>query len=216
MRTGAIMPGSHTVQKAENIHQIALEHGVSAKRIWEDPANETLVNMREDGCNLAPDDVLTIPDRQLGIEPASTGRKHRFRLSKQLLPFRVQLFDADGCARAHVDYSLEIAGVTHSGQLDKIGYLEVMIPIDARTGVLTLTDRGADEVFDLDIGALLPVDQKEGQDQRLYNLGFADNPTPEDALRDAAINEFVSMVDPKINDLDVFQTKLNALYRVEI
>ena len=209
------MPGSHTVQKTENIYEIARQHGVSAKNIWSDPANAALVELREDGCNLAPGDVLTIPDRVLGIEPASTGRKHRFRLSKNMLPFRVQMFDANGAARAYLEYSLEIAGATHEGQLDATGYLEVMVPVDAKTGVLTLTDRGASEVFNLEIGALLPVDQEQGQNQRLHNLGFADSPDLDAPLRSAAIQAFVNTVDSEISNEAMFSKALNATYRVQ-
>jgi len=73
-------------------------------------------------------------------------------------------------SRANFTYTLQIDNQTFEGKTDAEGWIEQIIPPSAKKGQLILTD--SDETYDLNLGHLDPLDQLEGVQQRLKNLGL--------------------------------------------
>lgn len=73
-------------------------------------------------------------------------------------------------SRANFTYTLQIDNQTFEGKTDTEGWIEQIIPPSAKKGQLILTD--SDETYDLNLGHLDPLDQLEGVQQRLKNLGL--------------------------------------------
>ena len=164
------MPTRHTIEEGEGVSSLALVYGMTPERIWNDPANDALRQLRPDPNVLLPGDVVVIPDREPKQVPAATGRRHVFRRVGVPAKFRMQFLDRDGQPRAGMPWSLTIGARSWSGTTDGDGRLDIFVPNDARRGVLQL---GEDEELDLDFGGMDPLDSPTGVQKRLGNLGFA-------------------------------------------
>ena len=66
------------------------------------------------------------------------------------------------------EYVLDIDGVLSRGKTDADGNIEITIPPNAKRGRLVIND----EEFELTLGTIDPIEEKQGVIQRLENLGF--------------------------------------------
>jgi hypothetical protein len=164
--------GAHVVRQGESLESIALEHGFLPATLWNDPGNASLKRERKDPSVLLPGDKVHVPDRRPRQESAPDAQRHRFR--RKGLPSKLHLkVLKDGEPRANAPYTLNIDGKLSRGSLDGDGVVEVPVPPNAQRGTLTVgKDESDQQVFDLRLSGLDPLESISGVQQRLNNLGY--------------------------------------------
>lgn len=163
----------YTVQQGDCLISIAQNHGLFWKTIWNDSANAELKRLRMDPNVLMPGDVLQIPERRLKWVNGATEVCHRFVAKGTPAKLRLRLLQ-EGQPRANVSYVLILDGKIIRGTTDSDGWLEQSIPPGAQQGRLTIGE--SREEHRISLGHLDPVDQINGVQQRLRNLGFYGGP----------------------------------------
>lgn len=171
----------HTVQRGECLSSIAERYGLFWSTIWNHPENVQLKQQRKDPNVLYAGDIVHIPDIRVREDSCATDQKHRFRKKGVPAKLRLRLTDGDQ-PRPNVPYQLEIDGQWFDGATDGDGYLEHPIPPTAAKGKLTVGEGTTQDVFELEFGALDPVDTEEGVAGRLADLGYGTDDV-EEALR---------------------------------
>ncbi|CAG0996726.1 zinc D-Ala-D-Ala carboxypeptidase [Phycisphaerales bacterium] len=162
----------HNVSSGDCIASIAFEHGHFPDTIWQHAENASLKSTRKDPNVLLDGDRVFVPDLEEGPVSCATEKKHRFERKAVPAKLRVQLV-FDGKARANIPFTLVVDGSPIDGTTDGSGWVDIGIPPSARRGVLKLRPPGADEeVFQLQLGGLDPIDTVQGQKARLQNLAF--------------------------------------------
>jgi len=185
------MARAHTVRQGECISSIAERYGLFPETVWEAPENRDLKTKRGDPNILAPGDVVVIPDKRLKEESGGTEKRHRFR--KKGVPARLRfVVSAGDVVPAGTPWVLETESTTLEGETDSDGAIEIVVPVDARRGTLTVGDSGLNRlVFPLAFGALDPITELSGVQGRLMNLGYGCEVTGElDGETQAAIAAF--------------------------
>ena len=162
------MSHKHVVQKGECVASIACEYGFFLETVWKHPENAELREQRENPYVLKEGDVVFIPDKKIREEPRPTGKQHRFRVRNVPEKFRLQLLD-EGEPRTGLTYKLEIDKLVFDGTTDADGWIDHWIPPESERGRLTLSD---EEIYDIELGCLEPVEYERGVIERLRNLGF--------------------------------------------
>ena len=165
------MPTQHTVQQGDCISSIAAQYGLPWRKIWNDPANSALKQTRKDPNVLFPGDALTVPDKEIKEEGRPVDSRHVFKLKDPPTRIKIRLL-LDDAPRANLHYDLVVDSRTIKGTTDGGGFLEAIIPPSAATGVLTVTDGPARDIFQLGFGTLDPIETEEGVLKRLGALGF--------------------------------------------
>ena len=149
-------------------------YGFHWASIWEHGDNASLREMRDDPNVLLPGDVVAIPKLQPKEEVRATGAHHRFRRKGIPPQIHLQLVHA-GKPRAHEPYILEIdESIRYSDKTNADGELIHAIPAGATMARLIMRD-GA-EVRQYWLGALDPISEWSGVQQRLANLGYYRGP----------------------------------------
>jgi hypothetical protein len=159
----------HVVSPGDTIVSIAHEYGFLSTTIWDHGQNAELKAKRKNPNILFPGDEVFIPEKDLKYESRSTGAKHNFQVQGEPNRLKLQLMKM-GKPRANEDYVLDVDGRIIKGKTDGSGFIDQVIPRDARGGTLTL--KGGKEKFPVRIGHLDPIDEVTGVQQRLNNLGF--------------------------------------------
>ncbi len=159
----------HTVGPGDSIPSIAHENGFLTSTIWDHPRNAQLKARRKDPNVLFPGDEVFIPEKELKEVEKSTNSKHVFKLRGEPYKIRLRLLRL-GKPRANEPYVLAIDGTLFKGTTDSNGILEHVIPRNAKSGMLTLS--GGKERMPVHVGRLDPIDELQGIQQRLNNLGF--------------------------------------------
>ncbi len=156
---------------------------------------------------LMPGDEIYIPEREQRTESGATELKHSFKLKSHLVRFRARIFDTSSDSEekaemqsgnqseyreeppgaleeravADAPFELFVDGVSfESGQTDAEGFVDVLVPVNARSGKLILYP-GEDQESQhaLNWRHLNPIEELSGVCQRLTNLGF---PCPNNAM----------------------------------
>jgi len=195
----------YTVKQGDCISSIAFAYNLFPKTIWDHPDNAELKKLRKDLNALFPGDVLIIPDKESKEESCQSGKKHRFRRKGVPERLRIQFcvgdYEADDedddIFRKNVPYTLDITIKDGSsvprktGKTDNDGFLDEMIPPDAHKGKIVLDEGEDEQVFEILLGHLDPIDTISGVKARLENLGYdcgedddPDNPETLEAIRD--------------------------------
>lgn len=165
------MPQEHQVKTGETLDSIALVYGLLPDTVWLHESNGALRDKRKDGNVLVAGDTVNIPDPQVAPTGGGAGARHRFRRLGVPTKLSLHLVE-DGEPVANASYRLEIDGKTLAGITDGEGLLEENVPHDATTAVLKLGEPPDQREFDVQIGALDPVDEATGVQGRLQSLGF--------------------------------------------
>ncbi|SRR6266851_3311587 len=166
--------GEYVVEQGECISSIAYENGFLPETLWNDPGNANLKAGRKDPNVLLPGDRVHIPEKRVREESCATDSKHAFELKGGREVLRIVLLDSDGNPRASLPYILKIkGGHTKSGQTNAKGLVEAPIPPNAREGELIINKGGAEEHYELDLGAIDPPSTVRGVQARLNHLGFS-------------------------------------------
>jgi hypothetical protein len=164
--------GDTVVRQGESIESIARRHGFLPQTIWDDPDNAQLKRERKDPSMLLPGDRLRVPERRRREEPGADAQRHKFRRKGLPSKLRVKVL-RDGQPRANEPYVLSVDGQLSRGDLDGDGVIEIPVPPNARHGRLTVgKDESDQQVFELHLSGLDPIDAVSGVQQRLCNLGY--------------------------------------------
>jgi len=166
------MQTEHKVRQGECISSIANKYGFFPETIWNDPLNKKLKKNREEGNILYPGDIVIIPGKRPKEESGNTEQRHRFR--KKGTPSKLLLRCLDRSEPiANQPYILNIDGKVFEGQTDEDGILKETIIPSARSGKLIIGEPPNEKEFNLQLGALDPINTVTGVQERLKNLGFA-------------------------------------------
>jgi hypothetical protein len=157
------------VGSGESTQSIAKKNGYFWRTIWEHPENAALRQKRKDPNVLFEDDDIFIPEKQEKEVSKGTDATHSFKRKGEPSKIKIQLLKV-GKPRANEEYTLEIDGTQIKGKTNGEGILEHFIPGEASVGKLIL--RGGQEVKNIKIGYLDPLEKPIGVQQRLKNLGF--------------------------------------------
>lgn len=183
------MSSNYTARKGEHVAGIAEQHGFRLFRtVWDHPGNDALKQRRQNPNTLLEGDVVFIPDKDRGLQSAASGRLTTFVIQSETLMLRVVALMVDRTPVAGMDWSLEHDAGSASNVTTTDGLAEAPIPKSAKHGTLTVDA----EPTELDIGALDPIEESSGCQQRLINLGYLQGPVgaADDQELRSAIEEF--------------------------
>lgn len=165
--------GDYLVKEGECLNSIAAKAGFSWKTLWNHPKNRPLKDARKDHNVLLPGDKVFIPEKTMREESGASDQLHKFR--RKGVPSKIKLRlqkDGDSELYSGKRYVLSIDGKFEEGTVDGDGIVQIPIHPEGKHATLTVGDGNDAETFELDIGALDPVDSVRGAQQRLRNLGF--------------------------------------------
>ena len=165
------MPTQHVVEQGDCFSSIAEQYGISWKTIWNHPGNAELKQKRKDPNVLYPGDVVTVPDKDLKEEDRPVDARHKFKMDGEPTHIKIRLL-IDDQPRAGVSYQLIVNGKTIKGSTDGGGYLQADIPPDAQTGILIVGEGTTQEVHELGLGSLDPIETDSGVRGRLEAMGY--------------------------------------------
>jgi hypothetical protein len=177
----------HRVSQGECISSIAADYGFFPSTIWNHDNNAKLRELRDPNVLHVGDEVF-IPDREIKTEIGATDKRHTFVRKGVPAKFRMQL--CNGMApRPNIPFKLEVdGGAAIEGMTDSDGVIDVFVSPKARHGVLDIN--GGEQILHVNFGHLAPVEEDEGVDQRLFNLGLTSRARVSDADRRAALRMF--------------------------
>lgn len=165
------MPTEHIVEQGDSVASLAKRFELTPEKIWDDPANQALRELRGDGNVLHPGDVIVIPDKEPRLEKRPTGELHVFEVLNTPAVFRLQIFDMHK-PRANQDYTISVdtAPEPKAGKTDDKGVLqENVIPLSKTGTIIIGPDR---QEIRVRFGHLNPLREISGVRQRLTNLGY--------------------------------------------
>jgi N-acetylmuramoyl-L-alanine amidase len=169
------MPKVHVVAAGECLATIAARYGFAdARALYEHPANSALRAKRPNPHVLDPGDEVAIPDPAPKVFTCSTGRAHRFVVTRPTRSVRLRLVDAEGKPLARKQYKLVDGAEVRIGQTDDRGELHEEVSGDSLDVTLQLDE----EIRILRLGALNPASLQtqdggvSGVQARLKNLGY--------------------------------------------
>ena len=181
---GPVGRGNYMVRQGDCVQSIATERGLRWETIWNHPRNADLRAARNDPNVLLPGDQLFVPDIQLRQEQGQTEQRHRFKKKGTPGRLRIRILDEGHRPLANAPYTLSIDGRLSNGHLDGDGFLNVVIPPDARSGRLTVGTPPDTMGYELQLGHLDPIDRVSGVQARLNDLGFFCGP-PDGTLNES-------------------------------
>lgn len=169
------MPTTYEVNAGDTLPKIAVAHGFRKwETIWEDAANASLRNERNDPRVLHPKDIVKIPDKQRKQVGCATEKHHVFKVPSMTEKLRIRVEQGPGEPMRSKKYRLTIPGAEYEGTTTNDGLIEHDIPVTADVGLLEVEGCR----WPLQIGHLNPVDERtddariSGAQARLNNLGF--------------------------------------------
>ena len=171
----------YTVKQGDCISSIAFAYNLFPKTIWDHPDNEELKKLRKDPNALFPGDSVVIPEKELKEEDCQPEQKHRFKRKGVPERLRIQFLtgaEEDDSPRKGIPYTLDIATKSgrpvpqKKGKTDNNGFLDESIPPDALKGIIVLDEDEDEEVYEIMLGYLDPIDTISGVQARLNNLGY--------------------------------------------
>ncbi len=171
----------YTVKQGDCISSIAFAYDLFPKTIWDHPDNAELKKLRKDPNALFPGDSVVIPEKQLKEEDCQAEQKHRFRRKGVPEKLRIQLLtgaEEDDAPRKSIPYTLDITTKSgrpvpqKKGKTDNNGYLDESILPDALKGKIVLDEGEDEEVYEIMLGHIDPIDTPSGIKARLENLGY--------------------------------------------
>ena len=132
------MPKKVIARQGDSIPSLAHQNGHFWETVWNDAGNADLKEKRPSPNQLAPGDVVEIPDLRRKDESGATEQRHRFKRKGVPSILRLQLKTL-GDPRPNEKYVLELDGELIEGTTDGDGKLEQPIPPDCKGGRLLLS-----------------------------------------------------------------------------
>jgi Putative peptidoglycan binding domain/LysM domain len=170
------MAETYTVQKGDCLESIAKRFGFGDyKVIYNHPSNAALKQKRPKPNLLQAGDSVFIPDKELKEENCATDQKHKFQFIRKKVKLRIIVKDDQGNFFADKKYELKLGEKILKGSTDGKGFLEQEIPADINQGelkVFTEDPKLKVMTWNLGLGSLGPVEENDGIQGRLKNLGY--------------------------------------------
>lgn len=188
----------YSVKEGDCISSIAYEHSLFPDTVWNDSKNSELKNKRKNPNALLPGDVVYVRDMEEKEESCACEQKHRFRRKGVPAKLKTQIMIGE-LPCENEEYVLDIDGVLSRGKTDDQGNIEITIPPNAKRGRIIICD----EEFELTLGTIDPIEEKQGVIQRLENLGFYEE--VEDDDMDSENGENGEEEDPYVEAIKRFQ-----------
>lgn len=162
----------HQVKQGDCISSIAEENGFFWETVWNHPDNKELKEKRKDPNILMPGDIVTIPEKRPKEVSEPTNQVHKFRLKNSPAKLTLRILK-DGEPRAGETFVLTIDGEEKErGTIASDGNIRISIPPTAQKGELTIGEGKDQEIYELNLGHLDPIDTITGVKARLNNIGF--------------------------------------------
>lgn len=162
----------YTVKQGDCIMSIAEDYGFLWETIWNYGDNAQLKKLRKDPNILFPGDIVVVPEKTPRVESASTDQLHKFVKKVTGAQVRLRLLDLKRRPRPNLPYVAAVDGVTSTGRSDGDAYITINVKPNARELKLKVTDGPRTDEYTLPLGAIDPIDQLSGVQQRLANLGY--------------------------------------------
>lgn len=188
----------YSVKEGDCISSIAYEHALFPDTIWDDSKNSELKNKRKNPNALLPGDEVYIRDKEEKEESCDCEQKHRFRRKGVPAKLKTQIMIGE-LPCENEEYVLDIDCVLSRGKTDVDGNVEITIPPNAKRGCIIIND----EEFELTLGTIDPIEEKQGVIQRLENLGFYEVDEDDDTDNEDSEDE-----DPYVEALKLFQESI--------
>jgi len=160
----------YVVRQGDHLNKLAHQLGFCPQRVWDDPANADLREVRGDGSQLRAGDVLQLPDEPRKRLPYESGQTNEYVAKLPTLPIEVRI---GSVSELLVDEPYRVEGVGDEaieGTTDGEGLIKLQVPVNTRQLVVVLPER--DERFQVMVGDLDPIDEASGLRMRLTNLGY--------------------------------------------
>jgi len=168
----------YVLQQGDCLTSIAEQHGFRDWRhIYNDARNAEFRKKRPNPNVAFPGDRLFIPDFQEKEEKIASGRRHEFQLNAERVRLRVALRDSHNQPYVGKRFRLVADGKTVEGLTDSQGMVERPIRAGLAKAELTFWPEDPELppgpiVWTLQLGFLDPVDETQGAQARLNNLGY--------------------------------------------
>lgn len=169
------MTKRHTVKQGECMSSIAFAHGFFWQTVWSHADNAALKASRESPFVLKPGDVVNIPDLRVRTVDAATDARHVFRRRGVPAKLRLRLLEMDE-PLADLPYVLTYGTTRVEGRTSAEGVVEAYVPPDMPAARLTVGEGEAMRVYDIAPRNLNPVEEVDGLQARLTNLGYYGGP----------------------------------------
>jgi hypothetical protein len=166
------------VEEGDCLASIAFEYGWLPESLWKHEENAELKAKRKSMYILNPGDVVRIPAVRRKMLQVATG--NRYDLKRKGVPemLRVRFLDFCNEPRAGVSYVLSLESADgepipdRKGTTDSAGFVIAPIPPNAIWGQIILMEGDEQEVEELDLGYINPIDKTSGVQARLNNLCY--------------------------------------------
>lgn len=170
------MPTKHVVKEGETLLTIAAVHRFGDWRtIWSHGDNAGLRERRPDPMVLVAGDEVMIPDREPRWERVETNRRHVFKVEGLEARLRLLVEDELGASLHGAAWTLVTdEGRTKKGTVGARGLVDCRLPPTCRTATLTVSQGKLEITWNLQLGALQPVEEVKGVQARLSSLGYLD------------------------------------------
>ncbi len=171
----------HVVQPGECLSCIAAAHGMIWQKLWDLPENRPLRDKRKDPNILLIGDIVFIPEKDTTSATSPSEQLHNFKLVQSGARLRLRFLLQD-VPRANAPYRLIVDGIPRQGKTNADGVLFESIPPGAVAGTVEFPQgtTGVKAIYEILFGGLDPIDEIDGIQQRLFNLGF--DPGPIDGI----------------------------------
>jgi len=169
---------THRIVQGECVAQLGYRYGFFPETIWDHPRNRALRAERSNLHILQPDDFVFIPAKKPRDIAVRTGL--RTTLLRKGVPeeLNVRFLRDDDSPRADEPFLLSITTASGAlvsdikGTTDARGFVHASIPPDATVAHIVLGKGSRQEVFELDLGYVNPIDSIAGVQARLNALGY--------------------------------------------
>lgn len=171
-------PLEHVAAPGECIAKISDRYGFFPGTVWEAADNTALRELRGTMYILVAGDRVAIPARRDGSAEVRTGNRYRVRRKGVPETLRVRFLDGDR-PRADAPYLFRVKDADgtpvadRKGTTDAEGFVTESLPPSARVAEIVLGQGVGQEVYEVAIGNVDPLDTVRGVQARLRNLGYS-------------------------------------------
>jgi len=177
---------NYIVKPGEHLGHVAARFGFeNFSVLWNHPQNAELKQKRESPLVLEPGDEVFIPDRVELVFSRATASSHDLQVHIDRVRLNLRFLDLQNKPRAGVKVILSVdrpeTGAASSARTQTLstngdGKVDTTTTTTASVGEATIDDLE----YELRIGALDPIESKNGVAQRLTNLGYIVWPREDD------------------------------------
>ncbi len=158
----------YIVRQGDYLTKLAHTMGFDGEKVWADPKNADLKTRRPDPDQLAPGDVLFVPEPKPPELSIQKGTTNSYVVTVPKVKVKVVL-KSEGQPLADEPYVIEGLGDAFEGKTGADGSVELSVPVHLRELQLVLYERNLS--YPVRIGDLNPVEELSGVRMRLAHLG---------------------------------------------